>query len=527
MITDWVHRHLVRMRRDDRGSLAMAMVIAIVAAGLGAVLLPMTVTQINATSFDHSRVLELDAAEAGVDVALGMVRSSVSASGAGIVTSLPCTNSAPITGTVAGSTGGLSYSVTLGYYTQDPLGHTAAWQQVYAPGNGGMGMICATGAGTYFPPTKEQVPSFVLVTSTGRDGRGSRTLKNTYVVQTSNANVAGGTVLLFPNGSTNYCLDAGSPRPVAGVALKIQQCVTPVTQQQAWAYNSDLGIQLVSSVTSAYPNGLCVSTPLGQSKQVAGNALSLQPCSAIGSAPWYQKWSVDNNAHLEGSKADLSDIDGLCINAASQGAGVALTLATCAGGVTDPKQTWVPSPDVGAGMAGAPNSQMVNFQQFGRCMDVTNTNVNQGFLIAYTCKQDPNPSLVLWNQKFAPNAYGELVTNNGSAYCLTSPMLPFVTGVGPYVTVTPCPPSPTPAVTWTKYGALDGSGNALPPLQKYTLQDSSGLCLSLTTSTADAYNGQYSKLIMATCDGSSLQKWDALPDVQSPRLTNLSEVGTH
>ena len=62
MITRLVRRHLARIRHDDRGSLAMAMVIAIVAAGLGAVLLPMTITQINATSFDHSRVLELDAA---------------------------------------------------------------------------------------------------------------------------------------------------------------------------------------------------------------------------------------------------------------------------------------------------------------------------------------------------------------------------------------------------------------------------------------------------------------------------------
>jgi Ricin-type beta-trefoil lectin domain len=520
-----IARLLRRMRRDDRGSLAMAMVIAIVAAGLGAVLLPMTITQINATSFDHSRVLELDAAEAGVDVALGLVRSSVSTSGAGIVSALPCTTTSPVTGTVAGSTGGLSYSVTLGYYTQDPIGHTAAWQHVYAAGNGGMGMICASGSGTFFPPTHEQVPSYVLVTSTGRDSRGSRTLKNTYVVQTSNANVAGGTVYLFPSGSTNYCMDAGSARPVAGVAVKLQQCVTPATQQQAWSYNSDLSVQLVSSVTSAYPNGLCLSTPTALSPQVAGTAISLLPCSPIGGAPWYQKWSVDNNAHLEGAKPDSSDINGLCINAASQGAGVALKLATCAGGVTDAKQTWVPSPDVGAGMAGSPNNQLVNFQQFGRCMDVTNTNVNQGFLIAYTCKQDPNPSLVLWNQKFTPNAYGELVTNNGSPYCLRSPLAPFVSLIGPYVTVTACPGSPTGAVTWTKFGATDVSGNALPPLQKYTLQDSSGLCLSLTTSTSDAYNGQYSKLIMATCDGSSLQKWDALPDVQSPRLTNLSEVG--
>ena len=49
------------------------------------------------------------------------------------------------------------------------------------------------------------------------DSRGSRTLQSTYFVRTTNANVSGGTIFLYPAGSTNYCMDAGSARPIAGV----------------------------------------------------------------------------------------------------------------------------------------------------------------------------------------------------------------------------------------------------------------------------------------------------------------------
>jgi hypothetical protein len=519
-------RRRLPRRGDDRGSMALAILVIIVGVGLCAVLLPMTLSQMHSTGFTDSRAREVNAAEAGIDVALGMIRSSNNATGAGVVASLPCTTDRPLTGTVAGSSSGLSYSVAIGYYTENPLGQSTTWLAPYTASNGGHGMICASGSGTYYPPTKEQVPSYVLITSRGIDARGGRTLQSTYFVKTTNANVAGGTVYVFPAGSQNYCMDAGSANPAAGVAITLQTCILPVAQQQAWAYNADLSIQLVSSVTSAYPNGLCLSSPPAGTQQKVGDAITLQPCAAVPNAPWYQQWSVDNVAHLEGSKPDKSNINGLCINAASQGAGVALTLQTCAGGVTDTKQTWVPSPDAGAGMAGASNSQLVDFQQFGRCMDVTNTDVTSAFLIAYTCKQNPNPGLVSWNQKFSLNAAGEFVTNNGSPYCLRSPLTTYAGPPnGPYVTVTACPNTPTSAVTWKQYGATDGNGNPLPALQKYTVQDSSGNCLSLTTGTTDLYNSQYSKVIVAACDGSTVQKWNATPDVQQPALKNIQEIG--
>ena len=523
----------------DSGSLAMALLVSVVAAGLAALLVPLVIVQTGTTRFDDSRARELNAAEAGMDVALGLIRSATDSTGAGKVTGLPCTSGTGASGTVAGADAGLTYRVTVAYYTENPLGQSASWLATYTPSNGGHGMICSSGKGTYYPPTKEDVPSYALITSTGSDSRGSRTLQSTYFVRTTDANVAGGTIYVFPpdGAATQYCMDAGSARPIAGVTVQLQPCAKPVVQQQAWAYNTDLSIRLVSSVTSTYPNGLCLSAMTSDgSAQAAGNAITLQPCAETGSAPWSQMWSVDNSAHLEGAKTDKSDLDGLCINASSQGAGVPLALATCAGGVTDTKQTWVPSPDVGAGMAGAANSQMVNFQQFGRCIDVTNQSVTgtlsgtpggNNFLIAYTCKQNPNPSKVAWNQKFVPNSSGEWVTTTGgNNYCLTSPLATYVDSNGPWVTVTPCPATATAAVTWTQYGATDADGNPEPQLDKYTVQDAKGNCLSLTTDTAVAYNGQYSKVIVEPCDGSTLQKWNASADIQTPALKNLMEISS-
>ncbi len=522
-------RARARSAGEDAGSLPIAMLVALIGSALAALLVPLIVGQLHTSTFDNSRTREMNAAEAGTAVALGLVRSATDASGVGEVDKLPCTPAGGYAGTVAGSAAALTYRVRVDYYTENPLGQSDAWLATYTPSGGGHGMRCADGSGTYYPPTKEVVPSYVLITSTGTDSRGSRTLRSTYYVRTTNANVAGGTIFLYPSGAADYCMDAGSARPIAGVAVHLQPCASPASQQQAWAYNTDLSIQLVSSVTSAYPNGLCLSaTDAGGSSQSAGDPLTLQPCAALGNAPWSQVWSVDNNAHLEGSLTDKSNIDGLCIHAGSQGAGVALELATCAGGVTDVHQTWVPSPDVGAGMAGATNDQVVNFQQFGRCLDVTNTDVNSAFLIAYTCKQNPDPTKVLWNQKFTRRSNGEWVTTSGGTdYCLTSPLQPYTGGsTGPWVRVTQCPSWPTAAVTWTQYGATDSNGNPEPTLDKYTLQDADGYCLSLTTDTAVAYNGQYSKAIVEACSGSTVQKWNAAPDVQTPALENLREISS-
>ena len=64
------------------------------------------------------------------------------------------------------------------------------------------------------------------------------------------------------------------------------------------------------------------------------------------------------------------------------------------------KNTWRPVASVGAGMSGAATQQLVNYQEFGRCLDATDQDPDHSFMIAFPCKQSPNPSEIRWNQKY-------------------------------------------------------------------------------------------------------------------------------
>lgn len=559
--------------KDDTGSMPMVLLVIIVGLALGAMMIPMVITQDHATSFDNRRVHALNAAEAGLDVALGGIRSAVSGT-SGVTAKLPC---GPLTGSVDAA-GTEMYSVALAYYTQNPASHDAAW--LADPLNK---MACVPNYGTYLHSTNEYVPSFVLMTSKGTDtsagsGGASRTLQTTYIVQTSNTNISGGTIAIYPQ-SNGMCMaalssDPTSP-PAVGTSVALETCETDRTllgtappdqvapgpwPWQVWSYNADLSIYLVSSQSTTYPNGLCLDATTPHTNT---SSVTLQPCtwpvkagntdppysttnpknpshdSPAAGVVYNQEWSIDNSSHLEGAKSDKSDIDGYCLNVASQNPGTVLNLTTCTGGTTDQSQTWVPSPDAGAGSAGASNNQQVNFQQFGRCMDVTNQKVSGGtsadpggdmYLIAYTCKQDPDPSKVAWNQKFVADkkGYGELITYYGGdlaqPYCLNSPLSAYASN-GPYVNVVPCPsgkPASGSGVVWVTNGTTDSQGNTLTYADKFTVVDSAGLCLSLTPGSGDTYNG-YSKTIVQACDGSTAQKWNAQANVAKPLLVNTIE----
>lgn len=517
----------------------MLLLVILVGLAFGALLIPMIITQDQTTRFDVSRTRSLHAAEAGLDVGLGLVRAATPDGKAGDTTKLPC---GPLAGNVGAGSG--TYTVAVAYYTSDPGAHVgdATWLSNNA-------MLCVKDYGPYDPTTKSYVPSYALLTANGSDGPGvngaspGRTLRTTYVVKTTNSNIAGGLISIYPDGMSTdrYCMDAGSA-PTLGTVIVTTPC-QPNSPAQSFSYNTDLSIQLVSSVTDASAvgtargNGLCLDSaaPHATDRPIALGWCAAQTKGADGvlrntAAPWNQQWSSDDSAHLRGAKPDRSDVDNFCIDFRTPGQPI--TLRNCAGGVTDVNQTWVPTPNVGAGAAGAPDPlpagylatphQLVNFLQFGRCLDVTNTNVASDYLIAYSCKQNPNPGRVLWNQKWAYDSRGQWVTYNGGnsadKYCLTSPRT-----AGAYVKVTQCPATPNPTTTWTNNLTQDASGNELPYKHKYTMVDSGGLCLSLSPAT-DLLNGQYYKTITATCDGSAAQKWNALPNAAKPVLQNTIEL---
>jgi hypothetical protein len=454
----------------------------------------------------------LDAAQAGINVMLGQVRAA-NVDGVGTSTLLPCTGTS---GKVNG-TGDATYSVKIDYYMSDPVTNPTAAK-----------MGCVAGYGTYDPVTDGFTPRFARITATGRDGtsqRGStrgRTLTATYLFRTTNSNIVGGRIRIYPASSTSaeLCMDAGSASPAAGTVIALQPCASPPKDQQVFAYRSDLTIQLLSSISGTNVDGLCLDT---QDAPTNGRTIYLAKCQPLGSISTYtQQWSFNDNGGYTAAlptSAATGALSSQCINASSQSAGTQLTLANCsAGNTSSPTQAWIPAPAVGAGAAEAP--QLVNYYEFGRCLDVTNQNVNSDHLIDYPCKQNPYPNAVAWNQKFTlpvvtgTNKTGTIYTTTGGTnYCLTSPG----TEEG-LVVVIPCTAG-NARQQWTVY-----NGNAaLPYSAKYQIVDSAGRCLGLR---APVGSEVWSSIDTETCTGATEQKWNATPNLGSAILQDFDEIPT-
>lgn len=443
---------------DDRGNMPMVLLIILVGMALSAVLLPTLIVQDRATTFDATRIDNLAAAQAGVDVVTGQIRAAtVNGSGSiGDATKLPCApaeNSvtgqpaAPIAGTVS-SPGKAQYSVTIAYYLTDPSAGSATPTQ----------MLCVPRDGTYLAVggTEHVVPSYARITSVGTDGvtaatggSRARTITTTYMFNTTD-NLPSGRIVLSGGGSSPSCLDAtASPQPSQGLVLR--PCTSPASAQQLFAYRSDLTLQLPSSITTTTPYGLCVDfqATTGASAPAANLAVLLTACQPLGSPLYSQQWSYNNTggftAALQTSATTAptnstsdNNLSTLCMAAATQTVGTPVLLQTCDNNPSSPQQTWQPDPTVGDGASAPPpatNFQLVNYLQFGRCLDVSNATPNNP-LISYPCKQNPYPNAVRWNQRwnFDPST-GWLSTNdtdNGTQYCA------YPVTDGSQVLLTPC-----------------------------------------------------------------------------------------
>ncbi len=529
--------------------------IVLVGVMLSALLVPMIITQDRTTRFDSTRVQALNAAQAGIDVTVGVIRAAVTTDPTGTwgsTVKLPC---GPLTGAVNG-TGLAAYSVKIEYFINDPVSELDYSGSTQSPS----AMKCSTGYGTFDVATSSYTPSYARITSIGTVGAaingssGGRTLVSTYVFQITNANIPGGVIRIFPAGSASMCMDAGSATPAENTALVLKTCSTstPAAPQQVFAYRSDLTLQLRSSVTPA--TGTCQTTPptsptpycglclnTSSTPAASGNTIRLSKCAALGSpSPSTEQWSYNNFGAYQAAQ-DSSYLTGilpnLCMNVANQNSGTAVTLASCNNyNSLDTAQSWVPAPSVGAGNAATAGGsagasipggiQWINYFEFGRCLDVTNTSINSDHLIDYPCKQNPQRSQVLWNQKFTftpdpltPNS-GQISTTPNLKYCLTSPgVVGGLVTMGPQVlgVVTPCGATVPASQTWT----VNGGSPSLPYSTKYTVVDSAGLCLGLTPTR----NGEaWSYIDVETCNGSTEQKWNASPNVLTPALQNTREI---
>lgn len=511
------------MKTDDRGSLPIALLVSMVGILLSTLLVNTVIGQATNTRDQIARVAALNAAQTGLDVALAHIRSAVDSEGGGLLAGLPC---ADLAGTVAAVTGAVKagYRVEIGYYPVDPQNRSLTWL--------GLNTIrCLAGAGVL------STPRYALLRSTGTytpssastpGQRTVRTLQGTYAFKTSDQNIAGGLIHIYQAPSTtDLCIDAGSGSPIAGTAVTMQPCSTG-SVAQTWAYNMNLTLTLVSSITPTMPLGLCLDagTP-----QAIGKIVYLQPC-AVTTLP-QQQWSYNDSANFEGT-SNGSTLNGYCFNVQSPDvAGSFLVLADTAGSKcrsgTNNVQNFYPEQTTGAGAAGEAANQLVDFKQFGRCLDVTNQKVNATYLISWQCKQAPNPANVAWNQKWTTPALvegptgssGLITTTKGGLYCLTSPRS---TVRGQYVTISNCElSSQAENLQWQVYR------NTGTYATSYTIVDKSGYCLSPTDPNAtdpDLYSvgQQISKIVVAACDGSTLQKWNAPPSILSALpLKDISE----
>ncbi len=215
------------------------------------------------------------------------------------------------------------------------------------------------------------------------------------------------------------------------------------------------------------------------------------------------------------TSATTGTLSAQCFSVASRNVGVPLSLAVCNG--SSATQSWIPSPAVGPGGAQAP--QLVNFEEFGRCLDITDQNTGTDHLIDYPCKQNPYQAAVAFNQKFttpapaegAGSASGRIYSSTGGRdYCLTSPG----TDAG-YVTVRACDGSARQV--WTVYRGSP----TLAYSRKYTVVDNTSRCLGLTVPKTGE---QWSAVDVEPCTGATDQKWNATTDLTTSSLQDVDEL---
>jgi hypothetical protein len=510
-----------------------ALLLMFLATALAGLMTPVLLISMNGTRADQRRVAEIAAAQAGVDVAIAQIRAADDNTGpnstngltVGVLSKLPCS----LTGAVSAA-GNSRYSVTIQYYTSDPRGQNTTWLSTNK-------IQCIQSAGA------RTAPAFALLLSQGTDQATgdfstvqTRTVQGTYDFQTTNANIAGGLMHAYNSGNIDLCMDAGSSSPSAGTSVTMQPC-TAGKAQQTWAYGQYLTISLVSTQVGGSA-GMCIDG--GASPEAVNTVVRVQPCGQT--IKPQQQWSLNDSAALQGTDNGTS-LNSFCLNEKTPDVkgGLLIVGTACGGGAGSYSSTdnWQPDASVGAGAAGASTGQLVNFSEFGRCLDVTNQSTSSTYMIIWPCKQQPDPTKISWNQRWtlpttSPDStqgitgVGRITVNpSNTLYCLQSPLSVATGTTGPYVYVvssTACTSGPLPNnMKWTVYGKTSSYATS------YEITDSSGNCLQPTDPKATppdffTSGSDISKSIVAKCNGSTLQKWNAPPNIlDASPLKNVGE----
>jgi hypothetical protein len=470
------------VRGGDEGAALVTVLIALllfVPLALGT--LAIVVQRQQDVVYERSRTVTAHTAEAGIDAATAAIRAAAT-DGEGTRTALPCAHVARLQGGAGSEAGALRYEVRIRYYLKDPQGRPPAWRDANA-------LACTPGSGV--PVT----PRFALLES---DAAGSperlsysalqdRSVESVYRFNLQNENIAGGPYRTRTQNNpdaVNLCWASETAVPAVGSGLVVTTCQDGA-QEQMFAYRPDHTIYNTAS-------GLCVTSAGGEGSQVRLDTCAPGP---------QQRWIYTDNDHLQAVDAEGDDLAPFCLAMAqAYTPGTPLVLS---GDCLSPQTMWSPDSRTGPGGAGAQEFQLVNFGQFARCFDVTDTRWDSPFVQLHPCKQSPRPLDFVYQQvTYVPQTAQLRVGRAGvnlSEYCLEAP------GPGSdseYVSTRPC--TGTLDQRWTQ------SGLASTYETSYRIVDGRGRCMTAGPVPPEP-NRTFSAIIVAACDedGSLLQKWNA------------------
>lgn len=501
--TGLLRRLAVWRDRDEGVAMMSAILMVLLMGALSTIILALVLSQVTPTQFARKNTRTIFAAEAGVEAALSQIRSAAAApdftgSVYGSLAALPCT----LTGTVADSGGELRYDVRVSYYKENPAGRSDSWLAANV-------MSCR--------PVQQPAYARVVAEGYAEDlarldaTLGDRTLATVYQFKTTNTNIAGGRIYTFGDG---FCLRADGITAGSNVTYVDKASCGEDDERELWLYDVDYMIKLASS-TLPGSTPLCITGPPSTSSGTV--RVTLETCKT-GTARWNQLYSWEGGARWRGENTSITNYSSYCLSSGStSGTGIAgrkLSVGTsCAG--DSAWGSFNPDPAVGAGAASITTRQIVNYLEFGRCFDVTDTDVGKAFMIVYPCKQDPSGGTLLdWNHKWyysepavgspslGPQQIYVLRSNSTSQkYCLQTPG-----AGGQYVTLTSACSTSAANQRWTRYQDTGNYGTS------YTFVDHLGRCIGL----GDKYNGSWSKIVVTSCTGGIDQKWNAPPlDVEA------------
>ena len=573
-----------RMRRDDTGSMPLALLVTLVSVTLSAGLSGVVVGQLRDTKREADRVAAINAAQAGLDAGLAKIRSAFDATG-GLLDRLPC-STLPL-GSLTAGTGTASttptYSTSVAYFLVNPSSFIEALRPIgdLTNVNGlvstnattpltdlvGNTLTLANGVVTTVTDALSQtlnsavgcvngvltqVPLYGLLRSVGTVGNTTRTLYATYKFRNLDETIPGGLIVIAgQDGSySSLCLGWENPTTNDKRTVKAGDAVNAVScsadkNNTTFIYPKNLSLSLAYSRTNAstdgsspYPYGVCITSPVTLFDQAP---VTYEPCSATSDITQQWDYDVNQNTYWAGTiKNGVKARSSFCLNmktpSALGGVMVLSTGSTNCGKPSNFGRSFKPDKQVGAGGAGLESEQYVNKDEVGRCLDLTNEDPSGNWaknqktplaLISYPCKQSIN-GLPWWNHVWVGPLTPTMIKNNVTE------------ATGPVYTVQPttppkqwCMTSPGAAGGWV-WVSLCSAGE---PTQQWTVYgatelikdayrvvDVYGNCLEAAAWRGPSHQYKtWSYIITAPCDGSADQKWNAPTDPDLAPLKSIQE----